>query len=129
MAMNKIVVDDPPWAFPVWPDRLPDPEAMKVVYGTIADELVVRFERGRRYDTVVVPITTPDEDYAGVLTDFSSGAVVGIHVYPLLAFAAQVHPLWKPLAEQDPPPEAIARIITDVKDLFNRYGVDDPATT
>ena len=126
MAMNQHAVRDPVWASPAWPDRLPDPSDMKVVYGPIADELVIRFHRDRHVDTLVVPITTPAIDYAGVLTSFSSGAVVGIHVYPLLAFAIQRHPLWSPLAEQNPPPGSIVRIVEEIKELFDRYGVGDP---
>lgn len=125
MAMRKHV-ENPAWASPIWPDRLPVPEAMKVVYGAIADELVIRFSTDRRDDTVVVPVTTPDEDYAAVLVDFTSGSVAGVHVYPLLAFAIQVHPAWKPLAENNPPPEAVARIVTDIRELFDRYGIEDP---
>lgn len=126
MAMKQHAVRDPVWASPVWPDRMPLAQDMKVVYGAIADELVIRFHGNRHFDTVVVPVTTPAIDYAGVLTDFSSGAVVGIHVYPLLAFAIQRHPSWKPLAEPDPPSEVVLRIIEDVKQLFDRFGVDDP---
>lgn len=126
MAVNPLVVEDPAWASPVWPDRLPAPRDMKVLYGAVADELVIRFSATRHYDCVVVLITTPNEDYAGVLTDFSTGAVVGIHVYPLLAYAAQLHPTWAPLAERSPPTGSIARIVKDIKELFDRYGVGDP---
>lgn len=126
MAVNKLAAEDPAWASPIWPDCLPNPKDMRVLYGTLADELVIRFSTDRHYDTVVVLISTPDEDYAGVLTDYSSGAVVGIHVYPLLAFAAQIHPMWKPLAERNPPPASVVRIVEDIKELFNRYGVGHP---
>lgn len=126
MAMKKLNVEDSVWSSPIWPGTLPDLESMKIVYGTVADELVIRFWRDRRYDTVVVPVTTPEEDYASGLTDFSSGAIVGIHVYPLLALGVKRHPSWERLADQNPPPEALARIVADVKELFDRYGVGDP---
>lgn len=125
MAMKQHV-DDPAWASPIWPDRLPDPETMKVVYGKVADELIIRFSPNRRVDTVVVPVTTPDEDYAAVLVDFTSGSVAGVHVYPLLAFAVQIHPEWGPLAENNPSSQTIAQIVADIKELFDCYGVDNP---
>lgn len=126
MAIKRQEVTDPPWTSPVWPDLLPDPAGMKVVYGALADELVIRFSPDRTFNTVVVPVTTPDEDYAALLVAMDSGAVVGIHVYPLLAFAVQLHPAWRILAKKDPQPESVARIVADINELFGRYGVDDP---
>lgn len=126
MAIRQHSMHDPAWASPVWPDQLPNAEVMKVVYGPLADELVIRFYGNRHFDTVVVPITTPDVDYVGVLSDFATGAVVGIHVYPLLAFAIERHPFWKPLAQVDPPPDSVALVVEDIRKLFDRYGIADP---
>ena len=85
MAMKKIETTQPGWLIPVWPVQLPDPAAMRVIYGAFADELVIRFPQGRHDETVVVPVATPDKDYAGMLVEDSSGAVIGVHVMPLAA--------------------------------------------
>jgi hypothetical protein len=42
MAMKKTTMTSP-WDDPIWPVRLPDPFDMRVIYGEIADELVIRF--------------------------------------------------------------------------------------
>ncbi len=129
MAMKRPVVTDPPWAAPVWPESPPDPAAMRVNYGAYADELVIGFSSDRAYNTVVVPVTTPNDDYAGLLVDIESGAVVGIHVYPLLALAVRLHPTWKPLASPHPQKDTVAQVIADIRGLYGRYGVDDPENT
>jgi len=124
VAMKK-QAEPPAWASPVWPDRLPDPAAMRLVYGSKADELVIRFSADRRGQTVVVPVTTPDHDYAGLLVSADTGAVVGVHVYPLAAFAVRRHPDWRAATEPNPPLEVASRIVNDIRALFDRYGIDD----
>lgn len=126
MAMKPNVIASPPWSSPIWPDRLPEATSMKVVYGVVADELVIRFWPDAPPNAVVVPVTTPAADYAGVMVDGTTGLVVGIHVYPLLAFAIQRHPAWKALAEANPPETSIVQIVTDIRGLFTRFGVADP---
>jgi hypothetical protein len=127
MAMKRAETTLFPWDDPIWPERLPDSHSLRIVYGAIADELVVRFTAARHPDQVlVVPITTADRDDAGMLVAADSGSVLGVHVYPLAAFAVTRHPTWQAATDPDPSPEVANRIVNDVKDLFDRYGIDDP---
>ncbi len=127
MAMRQHVVETPLWTAPIWPETLPTPDSMRVVYGAYADELVIGFFPGRRYDlVVVVPVNTPDHDYAGVMVDGESRAVVGVHVYPLMAFASRMHPSWAGMANTPPAPETIAGVVDDIKSLLDRYGAAPP---
>lgn len=127
MAIEKPVLKPPAWANPVWPDRLPDPARMSILYGAYADELVVRFDDKRYLDVIVVPITTPQRDYAGLMVAADSGDVIGVHVYPLVAMAVERHPAWQAATEPAAPPHVASRIVADIKRLFDRYGIDDPA--
>jgi hypothetical protein len=99
---------------------------MRILYGRVADELVVRFDSQRYPEPVVVPLTTPQYDYAGLIVDNDTGTVIGIHVYPLLAFAVKRHPAWRAAAAPDPAPEVATRIVGDIKSLFDAYGVEPP---
>ncbi len=126
MAIEKSALTTEIWANPVWPDRLPDSARMRVLYGAYADELVVRFDNARRRDVIVVPITTPADDYAGLMVDGDTGVVIGVHVYPLVAFAVQRHPAWRAATHPHPLPEVASLIVNDIKDLFDRYGIEDP---
>jgi hypothetical protein len=98
---------------------------MRVLYGALADELVMRFGSSRGHGEIVVPVTTPNVDYAGLLVAAESGAVLGVHVYPLLAFAIQRHPAWRAAADPIPGPEVANLIVTDIKGVFDRHGVED----
>ena len=128
MAVEKRELSQTPWDTPIWPDRLPDAETMRLLYGELADELVIRFDDNRYSLVAVVLITTPKEDYAGVLVESDRGAVVGVHVYPLVALAVDRHPSWLAAAAPNPPPEVASHIVNDIKRLFDRYGISDPET-
>jgi hypothetical protein len=106
----------------IWPTPLPDPTGMTVLYGADADELVVRFVPGRRDRLVVVDPVADPHDYASLMIDSETRAVVGVHVYPLLAFAVERHPGWAALAEKEPPSAAVASIVADIKGLFELHG-------
>jgi hypothetical protein len=82
----------------------------------------------RYRDVAVVLITTPKEDYAGLLVEGGQGAVIGIHVYPLVALAFERHPTWLAASEPNPPPEVASAIVNDIRQLFDRFGIGEPAT-
>ena len=125
MAMKKTATAENPWDNPIWPEQLPDAKAMRVAFGAFADELVVRFADRRHHAMViVVPVATPEYDYAGMLVAEDSGAVLGVHVYPLVAYAVEIHPAWQQLAEPDPEPAAVLRVVEDIRALFDRHGID-----
>lgn len=127
MALKKTWTTEPRWETPVWPDRLPDADEMRAVYGAFADELVIRFSPTHHHDMViVVPITTPETDYAGVLVAADSGAIIGVHVMPLAAYAAKLHPEWKLVGVAEPAPDAVRGLVEDIKNLFERFGIEDP---
>ena len=109
---------------PRWPSSAIDAARCRVLFGLPADELVVRFP-----DLPEVgysdPIDAPDGSDTAVLVD-DTGAVVGIHVYPLLAGAARAHPSWRVLAEPNPPWAAVAAFIAEAADLFARYWTPAP---
>ncbi len=127
MAVEKHELSRSPWENPIWPDCLPDAETMRLLYGEGADELVIRFDNNRYGIVATVLITTPEEDYAGMLVEGDHGAVIGIHVYPLVAMAVERHPSWLSAAAPDPPSEVASTIVNDIRQLFDRYGIDDPA--
>jgi len=105
---------------PRWPVGEIDPDRCRVLFGLPADELVVRFPDAPG-GGISSPIEARDEDSVAILVDASSGEVVGIHVYPLLAGAAKHRPAWRRLAEPDPPAELVGRFVAEVRDLFERY--------
>jgi hypothetical protein len=109
---------------PIWPDRLPRTNALRLLYGEFADELVVLFDEKRHQDPVYVLIATPDYDYAAIKVDGATGEVVGVMVYPLAAYAVERHPAWQAATEPNPDPAVAARIVSDIKDLFDRYGIE-----
>jgi hypothetical protein len=123
MAMKQPIAEVEHEATPIWPSTMPDPTNMKVVYGADADELVVRFFPDRKYGLVVVdPIADP-HDYAALMVEYETKAVIGVHVYPLLAFAIAQHPSWSALAQIAPRPAAIAGIVADIRALYERHGL------
>jgi hypothetical protein len=124
MAMKEPTKTETALENPHWPATLPD-SGMRVAYGKIPDELVVRFSPERYHDMVVVaPIATPDLDYAGMLVADDTSEVLGIHVYPLAAFAVKRHPSWRALMEAEPSAEAVLQIVKDIRALYERYGLD-----
>lgn len=109
---------------PIWPDRLPDAKALRLLYGDRADEMVVLFDKKRHQDPAYVLIATPEYDYAAVKVDGVSGEVVGVMVYPLAAYAVERHPEWQAATKPNPDPAVAAHIVSDIKALFDRYGVE-----
>jgi hypothetical protein len=97
---------------------------MRLLYSDYADELVIRFDEERHHVPVYVLIATPDYDYAAVKVDGATGDIVGILVYPLAAYAAKRHPAWRAATKPNPDPSVAARIVNDIKDLFDRYGIE-----
>jgi hypothetical protein len=123
MAMKKFETPHVVWQTPARPDRLPDASTMRVVYGSFADELVIRFPEGRHVETVVVPNATPGIDYGGLLVEDSSGSVIGVHVMPLVDFAVGLHPSWMQVTAQQPEPAVVNALVEDIKGLFERFGI------
>lgn len=109
---------------PRWPAALPDPAAARVSYDEPADELTIFFG-GKPVPAVSDPLDAPEGD-AYLLVEEGTGAVVGLHVIPLVAGAVPAFPAWRRLAEPDPPPAAVAAFIADVAALAARWGADGP---
>jgi hypothetical protein len=82
----------------------------------------VLFEEGRGREGYFDFIATPDRDYAAIKIDMDSGAVIGVLVYPLAAWAVKRHPAWRNALSPDPPPEIARRIVLDIQELYDRYG-------
>jgi hypothetical protein len=95
-----------------------------LVYGSFADELVVLFEEGLGREGYFDFIATPDLDDAAIKIDMASGAVIGVLVYPLAAWAVERHPSWRNTLAPKPPPEIARRIVLDIKELCDRYGLN-----
>jgi hypothetical protein len=128
MAIRRSTAPPPAWAAPAWPDPLPAASSMRAIYGAYADELVVRFPSELHHETIVVPIATPDVEYAGLLVAMSSGDVIGVHVYPLAAYGVKQHPEWERVTAEKPEPDSVAELVEDIRGLFDQYGIepDDP---
>jgi hypothetical protein len=124
LAVQQTHVDPSVYDHPIWPDRLPGADSLRLIYGDYADELVVLFDDIRRFRPAYVLIATPDYDYAAVKVDGMTGNVVGVLVYPLAAYAVKLHPEWRAATKPHPDPSVAARIVSDIKDLFDRYGIE-----
>lgn len=126
-------------ARPLWPAAPFDPRLAYVDYGAVADELVVYFG-GRPVASFVDSINAPEGSDVGVLVGLDSagnetGAVVGIHVYPLLVGAVADHPRWARIAwaalagwEHDGGMlrEELPGFVAEVRELFDRHGTPAP---
>jgi hypothetical protein len=112
------------WDYPVWPPTNPSADRLRLVYGSFADELVVLFEEGLGREGYFDFIATPDLDDAAIKIDMASGAVIGVLVYPLEAWAVERHPSWRNTLAPKPPPEIARRIVLDIKELCDRYGLN-----
>lgn len=115
---------------PRWPSKPFDPTQASLVYSQLADELVLYFE-DRNSPHYVDFIDAPGLPDAAVLIgvdedDEETGEIVGVQVDLLLARAANLRPAWRVLAESSPPPEAVARLVADIRDLFARYWTPPP---
>jgi len=114
---------------PRWPSDPIDPISARVSYNPVADELVITFDE-RSIASYVEWIEAPESSDAAVLVAFGGGAtatapgeIVGVQIDHLLERPGIAHPTWRELARPAPVPEAVARLIADIEDLFGRYGV------
>ena len=123
MAVAKPEQLGPCWDIPAWPETIPNADRLRLIYGSFADELVVLFEEGRGCEGYFDFIATPDRDFAAIKIDIDSGAVIGVLVYPLAAWAVKRHPAWRGAMAPNPPPDLARRIVLDIKDLHDRYGL------
>ena len=124
MALKSSRFPDHVWQSPHWSDPLPDPHGLQAVYGLEADELTIRFPDTPDRDIVVLFIATPDVEYAALMVHESTGEVVGVQVDYLKDYAQRHHPAWRAATALHPSSSVAARIVRDIKDLFNRYGID-----
>ena len=122
MATTRTEIVRGSWTTPAWPDPLPDPGALRLIYGDIADELVIYFDNLVHYDKVVMFLDSAEADYAAVMVEWGSGAVIGVLVYPLMHDAAKLHPAWRMAATPGPAAEVAGRIVADIKELYDRHG-------
>lgn len=125
MATQRTRVDPSVYDNPLWPERLPDARALRLVYGFDADEMVVLFDDVLHTNPAFVYVDTPDYEYAWLKVDGVTGDVIGIMVYPLVAHAVEFHPHWRAAALPNPSPEVAERIVRDIKALYDRYGIPD----
>ena len=86
--------------------------------------MVVLFDTVHHFGPAYVFIDTPDYDYAAVTVDGATGEVVGVLVYPLAAYAVKRHPAWHKATQPNPDLSVTARIVRDIKDLYDRYGIE-----
>ena len=109
---------------PRWPTRGIDPGRAWVDYSPLADEVMVYFDRP--VPAVSVPIDTPERDYVYLRVDEETEAVVGIQVETFLAWVAEFHPRWAPLADPAASAEergdAVAAFVADAAGLFALHG-------
>ncbi len=115
---------------PKWPDDPFDPTRACLFYSDLADELVLYFG-DRPLPSYVDWIDAPGSSDAAVLigedeNGEDTGEVVGIQVDFLVDRASKMWPAWRVLAEPSPPPEAVARLVAVVADLFERYWTPPP---
>lgn len=125
MALKRIGREKSDWNSPTWPERLPLATAMRTAYNPLADELTIRFGDEPRKGAIVYTdyVATPETWYAGVLVRWETGEIIGIQVDYLTDYAVGLHPRWQAVMSPSPEPEVIANIVTDIKELFDRYGV------
>lgn len=124
MVVTEIVDDARARRGAVWADPLPPASATEVRYGNEADELVARWDGFVPVSAVSMFFEHPGIEAVGVIVDWATGQVVGIHVCPLLHRATRRYPHWGSLAHPNPPAEAVSALVADVRALFDRYGVD-----
>lgn len=122
MALTRPSAPIPTWRDPAWTGDEAATRVATIGYDHWADELVVRFANAAGRVAIVVPLATPDGHYANVLADDATGAVIGVQIDNLRAALCRF-PHWAAAAADDPPPAAAARLVADVRALFDRYGV------
>ena len=126
MAVNSGDVQ----ARPSWPDDPIDPSRACLFYSALADELVLYFG-GRPVPSYVDWIDAPGFPDAAVLigedeNGEDTGEVVGVQIDCLVARASTARPAWRVLSEPSPPHEAVAGLVAEVADLFQRYWAPPP---
>jgi hypothetical protein len=124
LAVENPWLAQPDWNRPSWPDQLPDSGDLRLIYGEVADELVVLFDAKLHRDSWFDWVATPEYEYAAIKIDGTSGQVIGVLVEHLVAYAVEKHPAWLAAAASEPNPEVASRIVNDIKDLFDRYGTE-----
>jgi hypothetical protein len=124
MALTKARYSDKAWRTPTWPEKLPLANTLRAVYGFEADELTIRFPDTPKRDIVVVYIATPETNYAALMVYQPTGEVIGVQTDYLENFAQFEHPAWQAALTERPSPEVASRIVRDIKDLFDRYGIE-----
>lgn len=115
---------------PRWPSKSFDPAQASLFYSPLADELVLYF-KDRNSPHYVDFIDAPGLPDAAVLVgvdedDVETGEIVGVQVDLLVARAANLRPAWRALAEPNPSPAAVARLVADIAELFARYWTPPP---
>lgn len=123
MAGRKSEVTVFSLADPTWSDPLPDPGDLRLIYGVEADELVVLIDGTQHSPAYLAFIGTADEVYAAIKVDMHSGAVIGVLVYPLAALGVERHPEWRAAMAPNPRSSVAKRIMMDIKQLYDRYGL------
>ncbi|MGH2613916.1 MAG: hypothetical protein ACRDJC_01650 [Thermomicrobiales bacterium] len=124
MALSNPQITNQPWRTPVWPEKLPAAEFLRARYGPDADELTIRFPETAKRDIVVVWLATPKVEYAALMVHEHTGEVVGVQVDYLADYARMQHVAWQAAATSNPPLAVASRIVTDIKQLFDRYGIE-----
>lgn len=84
MAVTEIVDGVRAWGEVVWDDPLQPASATEIRYGEEADELVARWDGFVPAPAVSVFFEHADNDGVGIVVNWATGHVIGIHVYPLL---------------------------------------------
>lgn len=116
------------WRDVIWNGPIPPAASLEARHGSVADELVARWDGFVPVPAVSAFFEAVGPGGIGVLVDWTTGRVVGVHVYPLLHGAVTSYPHWERLALPSPPAAAVAALVADVRALFDRHGVvgDDP---
>ena len=123
MAVTDAGRGAPLWSAPRWPGEPLAEGDSHAHYNPLADELVVRFSPASG-PLIAVAIKTPGRDYAHLLVESATGAVVGVQVDDLLAWAVRFHPGWRLLAWPDVAEHRrlLGRFVAEVAALHERYG-------
>jgi hypothetical protein len=123
MAVTEMVDDVRPWRHVVWETSALPSERLEARFGDFADELVIRWDGFVPVPAVSDVFEECDAADIGVLIDWRTGNVVGVHVCPLLHGAAAAFPHWAAVAQPGPPAEAVAALVADVRRLFEQHGL------
>lgn len=123
MAMIQPGVEAGSWTDPWWDARPTDLAEPPARYGAFADELVARFFEWSATPVETIFLAAPGREYIGVIVESDSGRVVGIQVDNLELAGVRDHPHWAALLHPEPSRDAVVTLISDVRALFDRFGV------